>query len=406
MKYIFYLLFLALIEMLNYRWFCKAFWLEAKLPTKHFLKIFYWLMPAGFTVGYLTLTLFSEQAIEEQTHLPALVFSTLFLIVYGAKAYTVLIMAPVELICSTLKKGNHITNPIFFSGYLIALLISTVHIFAVLKGVFHDRYDFVVRNEVFESERIPECFSGFRILHFSDLHLGSFYGKEHKIQHLIKLIDDQAPDLLLFTGDLINTNLNEAFHFSEQLKQLATIAPFYVVAGNHDYPAKQSDRNAPFPLISELSDYYTSVGAQFLLNEKIPIGCQKDTIILLGLDDTSLKTSDDIEKAKMLFPTMNSTSSFTILLIHNPNSYHQLASVNKVIDLTLAGHTHGFQYVLKIGKLEIAPVSLKYQYWHGMEQSGEQAIHVTTGLGCIAYPGRVGVKPEICVIELKKKKQE
>lgn len=259
----------------------------------------------------------------------------------------------------------------------------------------------------FQSEKIPSGFDGYRIAQISDLHLATWAGDNLAIADLVAEIQELKPDLIVFTGDLVTHNADEAEDFIPELSQLSATDGVFSIIGNHD--------NGPYFGISTMSEqiengaklahYQSEMGWTLLQNTHIFLTRQgetkKDSIALIGVSD--MARSSYIEQFAQLSAAMQGTEShFRVLLAHNPDQWRYEVVPKTDIPVTLSGHTHAFQ-------LEIfgwSPASFKFKYWHDTHYSKDstQMLHVNIGAGQVAIPIRMGgARPEITLLTLKRK---
>jgi hypothetical protein len=285
----------------------------------------------------------------------------------------------------------------------VAIISAILPLTTFSWGILKTAYDFRVRKEKLRSPKIPESFKGFRIVQISDIHTGSLQGTK-QLQKAIDLVNEQNADLIVFTGDLVNNKTDEAFEYKEILSQLKAKHGVYSTLGNHDYgdynfwnSEKEKDDN-----MLQMIALHKELGWNLMLNEHIKIENGNDFISLIGIENWggnyNFKRYGDLKKA---YEGVEK-DSYQILLSHDPS--HWSLEVSKEytdIDLTLAGHTHGFQFGIEIpGFIKWSPSKYIYPQWAGLYAKNEQKIYVNRGLGCLGYMGRIGIKPEITVIEL------
>lgn len=286
----------------------------------------------------------------------------------------------------------------------IALGLAAIPFTSLIFGMTLGKYNYkVITQQIFFPD-LPDEFDGFKITQISDVHSGSFDNPD-KINYAIDLINEQASDMILFTGDIVNT------HAKEMLPWITTfnrIRPHkhgkYSVLGNHDYGEyvdwkSEKDKEANFKAIKEL---YGKIGFNLMLNEHTFISKGESKIVVVGVENWGrhFKKAGDLNKASEGL----TQEEFKILMSHDPS--HWDAEVNnhpKDFHLTLSGHTHGLQFGIEIpGVLKWSPAQYVYEQWAGLYEKSGKYIYVNRGFGYHAYPGRVGIMPEITVIELKK----
>jgi predicted MPP superfamily phosphohydrolase len=292
-----------------------------------------------------------------------------------------------------LKTVGLVTGGLFFSGLVI--------------GMVKWAHDFRVRLVNLNLPQLPWAFEGMRIVQISDLHLGSWASVD-PIEEAAGIINDLDPDLVLFTGDIVNYSTNEAFRFKEILKSIRAKHGVYAILGNHDYgdyvnwPSEEARQKN----LTMLYDFFSEIDWKLLRNENEVIEVDGEKIALIGVENWS---------ASLRFPKLGDLPKaldgikdipVKILLSHDPTHWEKEVSLNYPdIDLTLSGHTHGFQFGVELKHFRWSFAQYIYKYWAGLYQSETnqkpQYLYVNRGLGVIGYPGRVGILPEITLITLE-----
>jgi len=286
-----------------------------------------------------------------------------------------------------------------------ALAISAVPFTSLLYGMYQGRYNYRVLRYTLEYDDLPDNFDGFQITQISDLHCGSFDNFE-KVAYGMDLINEQKSELLLFTGDMVNNKSSEAQPWVEKLSKLEAPYGKFSVLGNHDYgdynewespAAKQKN-------MEEMYQIHKDMGFDLLLNESRYIEKNGEKIALVGVENWGagrFKKAGDLEKSIAQIKS----EDFKILLSHDPSHWEaEVLPHPHPFHLTLSGHTHGFQFGIEIpGWIKWSPSQWQYKQWAGIYEEREQKLNVNRGFGYLAYPGRVGIWPEISVITLKKR---
>ncbi|MAZ25903.1 MAG: phosphoesterase [Cytophagaceae bacterium] len=286
----------------------------------------------------------------------------------------------------------------------IALGLAAIPFAALLYGMYRGKYRYRVLKYQLEFDDLPKAFDGYRITQVSDIHSGSFDNHD-KVAYGVNLINEQKGDVILFTGDLVNNVAAEMKDYKGLFAGLMARDGVYSVLGNHDYgdyvdwdSAEAKEKN-----LDELKDLERAMGWDLLLNENRKIEKDGQAIHIVGVENwgAGFKQVGDLDKASRgLTP-----DDFKILMSHDPSHWQQRVKDDpRHFQLTLSGHTHGMQFGIEIpGFFKWSPVQYRYENWAGIYNQGKRIINVNRGFGYLAYPGRVGIWPEITVIELKKK---
>ena len=290
----------------------------------------------------------------------------------------------------------------------IGLGIAAVPFLGMLYGVFVGRYNYKVINQTLFFEDLPCAFDGFKITQISDVHSGSFDNPE-KIEYAIDLINEQDADLILFTGDIVNNVAEEMHPWIETFKKIKNYEyGKYSVLGNHDYGEyldwSQHPKGAKDKNFQEIKNLYNNINFKLLLNENIKIKKGNDEIALVGVENwgKGFKQAGDLNKASYNL----TTTDFKILMSHDPSHWEmEVKNHPKHFHLTLSGHTHGMQFGIEIpGWIKWNLAQIVYKQSAGLYENAKKYIYVNRGFGYHAFPGRVGIMPEITVITLKKGK--
>ncbi|WP_162127076.1 metallophosphoesterase [Flavobacterium phycosphaerae] len=286
----------------------------------------------------------------------------------------------------------------------IALGIASIPFMGLVYGMTKGKYNYKVIKQTIFFPDLPDAFDGFTITQISDVHSGSFDDPE-KIHYAIDLVNQQKTDMMLFTGDIVNTHAKEMHPWIDAFNKIDhhEYGKFSVL-GNHDYGEYVSwpSQKAKDENFQAIKDLYGQIGFKLLLNENVKIKKGNDEIALVGVENWghNFKQAGDIHKAsENLRP-----EDFKILMSHDPSHWeYEVKKHPKNFQLTLSGHTHGFQFGIEIpGVVKWSPVQYVYKQWAGLYTELGRHVYVNRGFGFHAYPGRVGIWPEITVFELKK----
>jgi predicted MPP superfamily phosphohydrolase len=286
----------------------------------------------------------------------------------------------------------------------LALGLAAIPFAGILYGVFKGRYNFKVLNYTLHFEDLPEAFDGYRITQISDIHSGSFDNKE-KVEYAIDLINQQASDAILFTGDMVNNEAAEMEPWKDSFAKLNAKDGKYSVLGNHDYGDYVPWETPELKVanLERLKDIQAEMGFDLILNDTRFLEKNGERIALVGVENWGaggFKKAGDLNKAI----SHVKSEDFKVLLSHDPSHWeNEVIQHKEHFHLTLSGHTHGMQFGIEIpGWFKWSPVKWRYKYWAGVYEEMGQYINVNRGFGYLAFPGRVGIWPEITVIELRK----
>lgn len=287
---------------------------------------------------------------------------------------------------------------------LLGLGIASIPFAGMLHGIFRGRYNYRVIKHTLFFDDLPQAFDGYKITHISDIHSGSFDNKQ-KVLYGIDLINEQQSDVIFFTGDLVNNKAQEMDNWLDVFDKLKAKDGVFSVLGNHDYgdyvqwrSSEEKEAN-----LQQIKKIHKQLGYKLLLNESTFIEKENQRIAIIGVENwgEGFVKKGDLQKAlKETEPT-----DFKLLLSHDPTHWQYQVIENPVpIHLTLSGHTHGMQFGIEIPNwIKWSPVQWRYKYWGGIYIENNRYINVNRGFGYLAFPGRVGMPPEITVIELRKK---
>ncbi len=299
---------------------------------------------------------------------------------------------------------HHISRLKFLS--YVGLTFTVVPAISFIYGMVKGAYKYRVHKVKVKSPNLPEAFHGFKIVQLSDIHSGSFMSSDPLVK-AFGIVMEQKPDMILFTGDLVNNEAKETEPHLESYKLLKAPYGVYSSLGNHDYGDYKHDwePGAKEANLQALKDVHAQSGWRLLMNEHVPIEKDGQKIALLGIENWG---------GNLNFPRYGKLENayagtegypFKILLSHDPSHWDMQVSQErkyKDIDLTLSGHTHGMQFGIEIPGFKWSPVKYIYKHWAGLYRQDNQYLYVNRGLGFLGYPGRLGIWPEITVIELER----
>ncbi len=297
--------------------------------------------------------------------------------------------------------GKGIPRSIFIQR--TALILGATLLGGMMYG-FTNRYRYSIRRVKIKSPNLPAAFRGLKIVQVSDIHSGSFDSKE-AVARGVKMVMDEKPDIIFFTGDLVNNKSEEITPYIDIFSKFSAPYGVYSTLGNHDYGdyVQWPSREAKTENLDTLKKYHSEMGWRLLLNEHVVLEKGEDKIAVIGVENWGAKAGfpkyGKMADAYAGLPEKN--IPYKILLSHDPSHWDaQVRPEYPDVDLTLSGHTHGMQLGIEIPGFKWSPVQYVYKEWAGLYQEGNQYLYVNRGFGFLGYPGRLGILPEITVIEL------
>lgn len=280
---------------------------------------------------------------------------------------------------------------------------AAVPFFAILHGITKGKYNFKVHNVTLRFPDLPSAFHGFTIAQISDVHAGSFDSRE-SVTKGVEMLNAQKPDMIVFTGDLVNNMASEMEEWIDVFKKLD--APFgkFSVFGNHDYGdyIKWESPSAKEANLRRLAEIHQEMGFRLMRNENYAIEKSGERFSLVGIENWGLPPFPQYGNlTKALQGT--EPDSFKVLLSHDPSHFDaEVIHKKELINLTLSGHTHGMQFGIEIPGFRWSPVKYRYPRWAGLYEVEQRYLYVNRGFGFLGFPGRVGIWPEITIIRLEK----
>lgn len=297
------------------------------------------------------------------------------------------------------QSGGGISRSVFLS-WTGAIAGSTL--FGSLLYGFSNKYRYQVKRLELAYENLPSAFKGLKIVHFSDTHCGSLNDRK-AVEKGVKMIMREKPDIILFTGDLVNDRASEMDQYKEVFGKLDAPFGVYSTLGNHDYGdyARWESEQEKRDNLEQLKMVHREMGWKLLMNEHTVLEKENSKIGILGVENWSAKSN--FPAYGRLDHAYNGTEEipFKILMSHDPSHWDgEVREKYPDIDLMLSGHTHGMQFGVELPGFRWSPVQYVYRQWAGLYEEGRQKLYVNRGFGFIGYPGRVGILPEITVINL------
>ncbi|MDW5289266.1 metallophosphoesterase [Formosa sp. PL04] len=384
-----------------------------KSITKHrFIYWVYWLLSALVVGNFVYEMLLNPSHLKVLTHAKSYAFGYL-LVILVPKLILLIVLLGEDIFRLPSGVYRYYKKDKKDTGYFperrafiskVAIGLAAIPFAALLYGMFKGKYDFRVLKYTLNFEDLPDAFDGYRITQISDIHSGSFDNRE-KIEYAIDLINEQESDTILFTGDMVNNMSSEMIPWMETFGRLKAKDGKFSILGNHDYgdyvewdSEAEKEQN-----LEELKTIQKEIGFDLILNDNRYLEKDGDRIALIGVENWGrghFKKAGDLKQAVSKIDA----NDFKILMSHDPSHWEdQVIDDDYHYHLTLSGHTHGMQFGIEIpGWVKWSPIKWRYKYWAGIYKEKGQFINVNRGFGFLGFPGRVGIWPEITVIELRK----
>ncbi len=415
--YLFFIIFSAIVlaaDFYAYRG-VKKLTINSSRKIKRILFYLFWIIPFTLLTGLLGFSIFYSSIDPSNILLYFHYISGTFILFYVPKlVFNIfnLIDDLIQLAKSIFKKiiksnseakqtGDPITRKQFLTR--TGIVIAGLPFISIAYGIKWGKFNYTVRNQTLNFSNLPNAFDGLRIVQISDFHIGSFLKSIDEVDNAVEIINEQNADLLLFTGDFVNNLSSEMDKFIPILNKLTAKVGKYSILGNHDYGDYirwNSDKEKRENL-ERLIKIQEDIGFKMLLNDSQKINLIDEEIEVVGVENWGLHPFPqygDLNKALL----NTDQDLFKILMSHDPTHWDEQVLEKTNIDLTLSGHTHGAQFGIEIPGWRWSPVNMRYKRWGGLYTEGNQNLYVNTGIGFIGFPGRVGMPPEITVIELKR----
>lgn len=283
-------------------------------------------------------------------------------------------------------------------------VVSAIPFFSLIYGMLKGAYNYKIHRVDLSFKNLPNAFEGMKVVQISDLHTGSFNTTEH-LARAVELIMNEKPDVIFFTGDLVNDLHTEALPFKEIFQSLTAPHGVFSILGNHDYGDYYSFSSVESKTknLDKLKAFHGEVGWKLLLNEHTYLEKDGSKIGLIGVENYSGKKNFSRYGSMLKATTNYEIQDVNILLSHDPSHWNtEITNKYQYVDLTLSGHTHGMQFGVEIPGFKWSPVQYMYKQWADLYEQEHQKLYVNRGLGFLGYPGRVGILPEISVFNLIK----
>lgn len=403
-----FLVLLVLIDLYAYKGVNTAL-ANHSLTLRRIIRLLYWFVSVGILAIMVWTVLGMQGAQVRRDHSYVFSLVALFLLFFLPKLVIVVFHGLDDVLHAgrwlwakllpgaSTTPGETIDRANFLSQ--LGLIAAAVPFAGVLYGVTKGRRRFNVAHVPIRSAKLPAAFEGLRVVQISDMHLGSYGDDLSIVQNGVDLINEEAPDLILFTGDMVNDYADEAERFVPVLAGLKARIGKFSILGNHDYSdyVKWADAKEKAANLEKLKGFHKGMGFELLLDEHRTFERDGERIGLLGVQNWGRRFQQYGDLAR----TMRGSEQlpYRILMSHDPTHWEEQV-LGTGIDLTLSGHTHGAQLGVKLGNTTYSPAQWVYKHWAGLYAEGAQQLYVNRGFGFIGFPGRVGMPPEITVMEL------
>ena len=408
------IIFIAFMLLLDTYFFqaIKTVAQNSSPKSKAIIYSMYWML-AAFTIAGFLVFVYSEQSF-----LGKRVRSYLFATIVGL--FLAKLTGMIFFLADDLRRGiQWAAGKLFFnnteaenmggegisrSAFLSWLgIVAGGTLFGSLIYGFSNKYNYQTKRLQLSYDNLPASFKGLKILHISDIHSGSFLNKK-AVEHGVDMIMKENADIILFTGDLVNDRATEMHEFMDVFSKLNAPMGVYSTLGNHDYGDYvhwPQDGISKEQNLEDLKKVHAQLGWRLLMNEHVVLEKNNEQIALLGIENWSAKARFPKHGRMDLAHAGTQNYPFKILMSHDPSHWHaEVREKYTDVDLMLSGHTHGMQFGVEIPGFKWSPVQYMYKEWAGLYEDEKQKLYVNRGFGFIGYPGRVGILPEITVIEL------
>ncbi len=283
-----------------------------------------------------------------------------------------------------------------------ALVATAIPFGTMIFGIASGAHDYRIKRVSLKLSNLPSSFDGIKIAQVSDIHSGSFFNKT-AVKGGVEMVMKEKPDLIFFTGDLVNNEAEEVKEYIDVFNKLRAPLGVYSVTGNHDYGDYKNwaSKEAKEQNFKDLIEAHRLLGFDLLINEHRYVEQGGERLAILGIENWG--AGRFAKYGKLDLAHAGTEAPVKILLSHDPSHWDAQVRPNyKDIDLMLSGHTHGFQFGVEIGDFKWSPSQYAYKQWAGLYQQDNQNLYVNRGFGYLGYPGRVGMPPELTILELKR----
>jgi len=405
-------IFIFLFLVVDYYFFQAIITLtgDFSVKAKSVIRYGFWI-PTGLSIIALLWWAF-EDPYKYSASVRQLVLSGLF-VIYFSKLFGIIVLFVDDLqrgvrwVASLFskKEGNLPGEVIPRSEFLAktALVASAIPLGAFTYGIISGAHDYHLKRVTVKLPNLPKAFDGIKIGQISDIHSGSFWNKT-AVKGGVELLQKEKPDVIFFTGDLVNTKSDEVQPYMDIFNKLRAPLGVFSITGNHDYgdygswPSVQEKQKN----FKNLIEAHRLLGFDLLLNEHRFIEQGGEKLAILGIENWGAGRFSKYGKMDLAYRGTEDAST-KLLLSHDPSNWDaQVRREYPDIDMAFAGHTHGFQFGVEIGNFKWSPSQYIYKQWAGLYQEGNQYLYLNRGFGYLGYPGRVGIPPELTIVELKR----
>jgi uncharacterized protein len=390
---------ILLVDALAFYWLQSITRLLQSIFLQNLINVVFWVFTIGLIISIILLKIRLERMHPYRKQLLITSF-------YGLTVSSFIPKLIFVIVISILYFTNFVfSNEESLIGIpIIGLFAGFLPFFVILYSVFRSLYRFKVHRIKINFTELPSNFEGLRVVHISDLHLGSFKSRHHILDRAVKIINHLEPDFIFFTGDLVNNNAWELKGWQTVLKKMVAKMGKYAVLGNHDYGdySEWKSEKVKQSNFESIKYFFGKIDFKLLLNEAVSIEKNSQKMAIVGVENWGnppFKQYGDLKKALKSVETV----PFKILLSHDPSHWNEEVAEKTNISLTLSGHTHGMQAGINIKSKKWSPIQYKYEHWAGLYERFNQYLYVTRGLGWMGFPGRLGMRPEITLIEFHQK---
>lgn len=387
---------ILVVDVISFYWLQDITQLIAANWLKHTINVLFWCFTIGLITAIMWLKITLDDINPQRKH--RLVSS-----LYGLTISSFIPKIIFVITISFLYFGNVILSEkhSLVIVPLVGLFSGFLPFGVIVYGIFRAVYHFKIYTHRIHFKKLPQRFNNLKIVHISDIHLGSFNKRYQVLEKAVNLINHQHPDLILFTGDLVNNYAWELEGWEKVLKNMEAKLGKYAVLGNHDYGdySAWDSKEEKQDNLEKIIKFYDTIGFKILLNSSDVVHNQNDKIAIIGVENWGnppFKQYGNLEAGLHYVANI----PFKILLSHDPSHWSEEVIEKTNIALTLSGHTHGMQLGFTYKDKTWSPIKYKYKHWAGLYHHKGQYLNVNRGLGWVGFPGRLGMRPEITVLKL------